>query len=182
MMAERGIEVAHTTTLRWVIRYVPEFEKRWRRYARRIGSSWRVDETYLCIRGRWRYLYRAVDKQGKTVNFLLRPDRGIAAAQASFRKALATNPTPVAEEGDSGWSRAESLRSCKYLNNIFEQDHRVIKRRCASMTGFKSFASASITISGIELAHRIHKRQYSFGPGRRRRGWSLKQQWERALA
>jgi transposase-like protein len=73
------------------------------------------------------------------------------------------------------------VRSSKYLNNIIEQDHRAIKRRCASMTGFKSFANASITISGIELAHRIHKRQYSFGRGRRPQCWSLKQQWERAL-
>jgi transposase-like protein len=93
MMAERGVEVSHTAILRWVIRYVPEFEKRWSRYARRIGSSWRVDETYIPIRGKWHYLYRAVDKQGKTVDFLLRRDRGIAAAQAFFRKALATNPT-----------------------------------------------------------------------------------------
>ena len=74
------------------------------------------------------------------------------------------------------------LRSSKYLNNIVEQDHRAIKRRCASMTGFKSFASASNTISGIDLAHQIHKRQYSFGRGRRQQEWSLKQQWERALA
>jgi transposase-like protein len=74
------------------------------------------------------------------------------------------------------------VRSCKYLNNIVEQDHRAIKRRCASMTGFKSFATASITISGIELAHRIHKRQFSFGSAGRRRGESLKQQWARALA
>jgi len=82
MMAERGLVLSHTTILRWVIRYVPEFEKRWSRYARRIGSSWRVDETYLCIRRKWHSLYRAVDKQGKTVDFLLHPDRGIAAAQA----------------------------------------------------------------------------------------------------
>jgi hypothetical protein len=80
MMAERGVEVSHTTIPRWVVRYVPEFAKRWNRYARRIGSSWRVDETYISIRGKWHYLYRAVDKQGKTVDFLLRRDRGIAAA------------------------------------------------------------------------------------------------------
>ena len=79
------------------------------------------------------------------------------------------------------WKYVE-LRCSKYLNNIVEQDHRAIKRRCASMTGFKTFSSASITISGIELAHRIHKRQFSLGPGRRPRHWSLKQQWERALA
>ena len=88
MMAERGLPVSHTTILRWVIRYVPEFEKRWSRRAREVHSSWRVDETYISVRGKWHYLYRAVDKRGKTVDFLLRPDRGIAAAQAFFRKSI----------------------------------------------------------------------------------------------
>src|SRR6202044_4209596 len=88
MMAERGISVSHTTIHRWVIRYVPEFEKRWNRFARPVNNSWRVDETYIKVQGKWNYLYRAVDKHGKTVDFLLRPDRGIAAAQAFFRKAL----------------------------------------------------------------------------------------------
>jgi transposase-like protein len=199
MMAERGVEVSHTTILRWVVRYVPEFEKRWSRYARRIGSSWRVDETYIPIRGKWHYLYRAVDKQGKTVDFLLRRDRGIAAAQAFFRKALATNlnrwPRKVTLDGhvpshralrllrreDPRWLHVK-IRSCKYLNNIVEQDHRAIKRRCASMAGFKSFVNAAITIAGIELAHRIHKRQFSFGAGRPRCVRSLKTLWDRALA
>jgi transposase-like protein len=81
MMAERGIVVSHTTIHRWVIRYVPEFEKRWNRFARPVNTSWRVDETYINIRGKFSYLYLAVDKHGKTVDFLLRPDRGIAAAQ-----------------------------------------------------------------------------------------------------
>jgi transposase-like protein len=169
------------------------------RYARRIGPSWRVDETYISIRGKWHYLYRAVDKQGKTVDFLLRRDRGIAAAQAFFRKTLMTNPTrwprKVTLDGHTPRHRALQLlrrenpkwkyvevRSCKYLNNIVEQDHRAIKRRCASMKGFKSFANAAITISGIELAHRIHQWQFSFGLGRQRRGWSLKSRWQRALA
>jgi len=199
MMAERGVEISHTTILRWVIRYVPEFEKRWNRHARRIGSSWRVDETYVSIRGKWHYLYRAVDKQGKSVDFLLRQDRGIAAAQAFFRKALATNPTrwprKVTLDGHTPSHRALRLlrrenpkwkyvevRTCKYLNNIVEQDHRAIKRRCASMKGFKSFTNAAITIAGIELAHRIHKRQFSFGLGRPRRHCSLKVRWQRALA
>jgi transposase-like protein len=199
MMAERGVEVSHTTILRWVVRYVPEFEKRWSRYARRIGSSWRVDETYIPIRGKWHYLYRAVDKQGNTVDFLLRRDRGIAAAQAFFRKALATNLNrwlrKVTLDGhvpshralrllrreDPRWLHVK-VRSCKYLNNIVEQDHRAIKRRCASMAGFKSFDNAVITIAGIELAHRIHKRQFSFGAGRPRRVRSLKRLWDRALA
>ena len=92
MMAERGVSVSHTTIMRWVIRYVPEFEKRWNRFARSIGSSWRVDETYISIKGKWHYLYRAVDKQGRSIDFMLRPDRGIAAAQAFFRRALASHP------------------------------------------------------------------------------------------
>jgi transposase-like protein len=90
MMAERGIEVAHTTVLRWVTRYVPEFQKRWSRFSKAVRTSWRVDETYLCIKAKWHYLYRAVDEHGKSVDFLLRRDRGIVAAQAFFRKALAT--------------------------------------------------------------------------------------------
>lgn len=90
MMAERGVNVAHSTILRWVTRYVPEFEKRWARFSKTVGTSWRVDETYVSIKAKWHYLYRAVDKHGKTVDFLLRRDRGIAAAQSFFRKALAS--------------------------------------------------------------------------------------------
>ncbi len=159
MMAERGLAVSHTTILRWVIRYIPEFEKRWSRRARKVHSSWRVDETDIRVRGKWHCLYRAVDKRGKAVDFLLRPDRGIAAAQAFFRKALAT--------ALPRWPRKIT--------------HRAIKRRCASMLGFKSFGNAAITLAGIELAHRIHKRQFSFGPSRQWQTQSLKQLWDRAL-
>src|SRR3954469_10385751 len=94
MMGERGIELAHTTILRWVQRYVPEFEKRWRRYARTVGGSWRCDETYIKVNGRWTYLYRAVDKQGRTVDFRLSERRDVAAAKAFFRKAMKHNGTP----------------------------------------------------------------------------------------
>ena len=135
MMAERGRSVSHTTILRWVIRYVPEFEKRWGRWARKVHSSWRVDETYICIRGKWHYLYRAVDKHGKTVDFLLRPDRGIAAAQAFFRKALRSSlprwPRKITLDGHVPSHQALRLlrrenprwkyvlvRTCQYLNNI----------------------------------------------------------------
>jgi transposase-like protein len=103
MMAERGIAVSHTTIHRWLIRYVPEFEKRWNRFARPVNNSWRVDETYIKVQGKWNYLYRAVDKHGKTVDFLLRPDRGIAAAQAFFRKAF----TAVAAQDHARRPRAE---------------------------------------------------------------------------
>jgi transposase-like protein len=165
----RHRRVAHddTTIHRWVIRYVPEFEKRWNRFARPVNNSWRVDETYVKVGGKWNYLYRAVDKHGKTVDFLLRPDRGIAAAQALFRKALSKYlprwPRKITLDGlkqshlalrylrreDPKWKYVQ-VRCSQYLNNLVEQDHRAIKRRCASMGGFKSFSSAAITLAGIE--------------------------------
>src|SRR5580704_12505101 len=88
MMAERGLSLAHTTIMRWIQRYAPEFEKRWNRFARPVGQSWRVDETYIKIKGRWTYLYRAVDKEGKTVDVLLRAKRDVAAAKVFFRRAF----------------------------------------------------------------------------------------------
>jgi transposase-like protein len=166
---------------------------------RPVNTSWRVDETYISIRGKWNYLYRPVDKHGKTVDFLLRPDRSVAAAQAFFRKALSTSlprwPRTTTLDGlkqshlalrllrreDPKWKYV-LVRSSQYLNNLIEQDHRAIKRRCASMGGFKSFRSAAITSSGIELAHRIRKRQFSLGRGRYRNFGSLKQIWDRTLA
>jgi transposase-like protein len=127
--------VSHTTIHRWVIRYVPEFEKRWNRFARPVNTSWRVDETYINIRGQWNFLYRAVDKYGKTVDFLLRPDRSIAAAQAFFRKALSTClprwPRKITLDGlqrshlalrllrreDPKWKFVQ-VRCSQYLNNL----------------------------------------------------------------
>jgi transposase-like protein len=199
MMAERGIVVSHTTIMRWVLRYVPEFEKRWARFARPVNSSWRMDETAVSVRGGLHYLYRAVDKQGKSVGSLLRADRGMDSAQEFFRNAVATNrsrwPLKVNLDGNAASHRALRLlgneepkwkgvvvRSCRYLNNIVEQDHRTIKRRCASMLGLKTFRTAAITFAGIELANRIRKRQFSFGRGGQRSNWSLKQLWDRALA
>jgi transposase-like protein len=199
MMAERGVQVCHSTILRWVTRYVPEFEKRWARFARAIGTSWRVDETYISIKAKWHYLYRAVDKHGKTVDFLLRRDRGIAAAQGFFRKALGSTlprvPRKVTLDGHvpsrgALWLlrrehpcwRNVQVRTNTYLNNLIEQDHRAIKRRCESMAGFKSFKNAAITIAGIDLGHRIRKGQFSFGRGRRRRDCSRKSEWAMALA
>src|SRR5438874_2331288 len=199
LTADRGVAVSHTTIMQWVIRYVPEFEKRWNRFARPIGSSWRVDETYISIKGKWHYLYRAVDKQGRSIDFMLRPDRGIAAAQAFFRRALASHPDRASRKvtldghvpshralrllrrEHPAWRRVR-VRSSKYLNNIIEQDHRAIKRRCASMKGFKSFANAAITIAGVELAHRIHKHQFSLARRRPRNDRSLRTDWEGAVA
>ena len=156
MMAERGVIVSHTTIMRWVLRFVPEYERRWDRYARPVNSSWRMDETAVSVRGGLHYLYRAVDKHGKSVGSLLRSDRGTDAAQAFFRQAVAANhgawPTKVNLDGNAGSHRALRLlgsenpkwrsvvvRCSRYVNNIVEQDHRAIKRRCASMLGLKSF-------------------------------------------
>jgi transposase-like protein len=197
MMAERGIMVSHTTIMRWVLRYVPEYERRWDRFARPVNSSWRMDETAVSVRGGLHYLYRAVDKHGKSVGSLLRADRGMDAAQEFFRAALAANrfrwPTAVNLDGNAASHRALRLlaeqdprwksvvvRCCRYLNNIVEQDHRAIKRRCASMLGLKSFRTAAITFSGIELANRIRKNQFSMGLGQCG-AKSLKELWDRAL-
>jgi len=109
MMAERVLELAHTTIMRWVQRYVPEFEKSWAHHARKVGRSWRVDEMYLKVRGRWAYLYRAVDKEGNTVDFRLSPKRDVAAAKAFFRKALRTHgraPISITLDGYAASHRA----------------------------------------------------------------------------
>ena len=179
MMAERGISLAHTTIMRWIQRYVPEFEKRWNRFACRAGASWRVDETYVKIKGHWTYLYRAVDKQGKTVDFLLRAKRDVAAAKAFLRRAFKRQgrlPHKITLDGYQASHRAakevlgeysrrkqSKIRSSNYLNNLIEQDHRSIKLRLGPMLGLKRFLRASITIADIELMHRIRKGQFKLG-------------------
>jgi transposase-like protein len=178
MMSERGIFLAHTTILRWVQRYVPEFEKRWNRYARPVNGSWRCDETYIKVKGRWTYLYRAVDKYGQTVDFLLSERRDVAAAKRFFSRAIQHNGTPrvitldryaashraIRElKATRCMCRRVRVRSSKYLNNVVEQDHRRLKQRIGPMLGFKRFDTAAITISGIELAEKIKKAQFQVG-------------------
>jgi transposase-like protein len=179
MMAERGIALAHTTILRWVQRYVPEFEKRWSRFAIPIGDSWRVDETYLKVRGQWVYLYRAVDKAGRTVDFLLSKRRDMDAAKRFFSRATRQHGAPrvITLDGYAASHRAVAklkevgtlpqrvcIRSSKYLNNVIEQDHRRIKQRVRPMLGFKRFETAAVTIRGIELAAKIKKQQFNLKP------------------
>jgi transposase-like protein len=176
MMAESGLSIAHTTILRWVRRYTPEFDKRSTRFSAEAGTSWRVDETYVRIRGQWVYLYRAVDSAGKTVDFRLSPWRSVASTKAFFRKAVRSqggSPLSITPDGYAASHRAvrelqqqgrlvelTKLRSSNYLNNLIEQDHRNIKSRLGAMLGLKSFASAAITIRGVELMHRIRKGQF----------------------
>jgi transposase-like protein len=175
IMAERNIGVTHTTILRWVQRYVPEFEKRWRRYARPVGTSWHIDETYIKIKGTWAYLYRGVDKAGQTIDFFLSKHRDIAAAKRFLQQAIEKRGVPqkITLDGSAASHKAVAalqqeqvlpadlvVRTNRYLNNVIEQDHRRMKQRVRSMLGFKRFAHTVITISGIELVHQITKGQF----------------------
>ena len=178
MMIERGIDLAHTTILRWVQYYSPEFAKRWNRYARSVGGSWRCDETYVKVKGAWVYLYRAVDKAGKTVEFYLSRTRDVNAARTFLCRAIRNQRMPtkitldayaashraVADLKESGeLLKRVQVRSNKYLNNLIEQDHRRVKQRLRPMLGLKSFPTAAVVISGIELAEKIKKGQYKIG-------------------
>ncbi|WP_243469013.1 IS6 family transposase [Paraburkholderia sp. PGU19] len=172
MMAERGIEVDHSSVHRWVIKLVPLFEKAFRRHKRAVGRSWRVDETYVKVKGQWKFLYRAVDKAGNTVDFLLRAHRDKAAARRYFEKAIDENGEPetiTVDRSGANLAALEALnadrptpirvRQNKYLNNIVEQDHRAIKRIVRPMMGFKNFRCARIILCGIETMHMIRKKQ-----------------------
>ena len=173
IMQERGVVVDHSSINRWAIRFLPLLETAFRKHKHAVGTSWRMDETYIRVNGAWKYLYRAVDKQGQTVDFLLTAKRDAAAARRFFEKAIRHNTVPDKVTMDkSGANQAAleqlnkereipiTIRQVKYLNNIVEQDHSVIKRITRPMLGFKSFRAARAILAGIELMHMIRKGQF----------------------
>lgn len=174
LLREQGWTVDHTSVFRWVQRYGPELAKRCRIFLKPTNRSYRTDETYIKVKGKDRYLYRAVDSTGQTIDFLLTANRDKASAKRFFRKALrcASNPSPrvinvdknraypaaVKElQAEGVLSHCCQLRQCKFLNNIVEQDHRTWKRRVRLAMGYGSFRTAWRTIQGIEAMHLIRK-------------------------
>jgi putative transposase len=176
---ERGLKVDHSTINRWVNEYAPHRK----RHKRQVGGSWRMDETYIKVKRRWMYLYRAVDKEGNTVDFMFSQQRDEPAARAFFVMAIGSNGVPEKVTMDkSGANKAGintinlhlvilfilsgipiqiMVRQIKYLNNIVEQDHRFVKKIIKPMKGFKEFHSAAATLAGIELHHMLRKGQHT---------------------
>lgn len=174
MFADRGVEVNYSTLNRWVLRYTQQLERVFRTNCKPVGRSWRMDETYVKVKGKWKYLYRAVDKKGETIDFLLTAQRNKKAGKRFLNKAIRYRGVPEKITIDKSGANAAAIesynaeqyadieiRKCKYLNNIVEQDHRAVKRRIRPMMGFKSFRSAAITLAGIEMMHMIRKSQLS---------------------
>src|SRR5438552_930980 len=176
MMRERGLHVDHTTIYRWVQRYAPELEKRCRPHLKATTDSWRVDETYVKVKGTWVYLYRAVDSEGNTLEFLLSPTRDAEAAKHFCSKALSachtTPPRVITVDKNAAYPKAfnelkaegtvpegSELQQIKYLNNIVEQDHRFIKRLVKPGLAFFSFETAWNTLQGYEVMNMVRKGQ-----------------------
>lgn len=176
MLEDRGVDVDHTTIFRWIQDYAAELAKRVRPHLRRSNGSWRVDETYVRVKGCWTYLYRAVDSLGQTIDFLLSARRNAEAAKRFFRKAMGqlhtANPRTITVDKNPACPKAAAemkldgelprftrLRQCKYLNNIVEQDHRRIRRLLRPGLGFGGFWTARRTLAGFEAMAMIRKGQ-----------------------
>jgi transposase, IS6 family len=176
IMEERGLSMAHITIMRWVHQYGPELDKRVRRHLKPITDPWRVDETYVKVKGQWMYLYLAGDSEGNTIDFYLSKARSHKAAKRFSKKALrpfhVSTPRIITVDKNLAYSMAieqlkkekkmpvsSRIRQVKYLNNIVEQDHRFIKKRVHSMLGLKSFRTATYILSGIEVMHMLKKKQ-----------------------
>lgn len=181
ILAERGVRVDHATLNRWVVKYASALAAVAQRRKAQTATSWRLDETYVKVRGDWCYLYRAVDRHGQTLDFMLSEHRDETAALRFLAKTITSNGLPRACAIDKSGANTAGLKGVnaalakagsdrkirvyrsKYLNNIVEQDHRGIKRRIRPMMGFKSLRSATATLDGIETAHMIRKGQLGSG-------------------
>jgi transposase, IS6 family len=176
LIRERGLHVDHPTVFRGVQRYAPELDQRSRPHLKTTHDSYRVDETYLKIKKVWHYLYRAVDSEGNTLDLLLRETRSAKAAQTFFRKVLGAKhtvmPRVITVDQNAAYPLAFEalqqerllpgsclLRTCTYLHNVIEQDHRLVKRRVNLGLGFGTLATAQRTIQGYEAMQRLHKGQ-----------------------
>src|SRR5262245_13826681 len=172
LMEERGVSVDHAPVQRWVVKYSPQLEEAFHHRKRSVGRRWRMDETYIRVKGEWRYLYRAVDKTGQTIDFLLTEHRDTEAARRFLTQAIHRHGVPetITIDGSEAneaaikrynqeYGTAIEIRQVKYLNNIVEQDHRAVKRVTRPLLGFKSFAAPQDTLVGIELMHMLKKRQ-----------------------
>ncbi len=176
MMLERGLKVDHSTIGRWVLNYAPQIEERTRRHLKLTNDSWKVDETYIKVKGEWKYLYRAVDSEGNTLDFMLSARRNKQAVNRFFKKVLkakhnkqprvinvdknAAYPPAIEQlKEDKLLEETSKLRQVKYLNNLVEQDHRGVKKITNAALGYKSFYTAWRTIRGIETMRMIYKGQ-----------------------
>ncbi len=181
MIAERGIEVDHSTIHRWTIYYAPRVLEQFNRCKRAVTRKWHVDETYIKVRGRWMYLYRAIDSNGDTVEFWFSEQRNLTAAKRFLRMTLKRHGRPERIVIDGSQTNREAIlssdaesrlrdrsrrqlkpiriRQSRYLNNRIEQDHRAVKRRIRPMLGLKSITSARAILGGIEMVHMIRKGQ-----------------------
>jgi IS6 family transposase len=176
MMRERGLPVDHSTVWRWVQKYAPEINKRIRPYLKMSGTSYRVDETYIKVGKQCKYLYRAVDKEGQTIEFMLSAKRNVSAAKRFFKKMMRADhrrlPFSISVDKNAAYPEAFTssqdekvlpkdcrLRRVKYLNNIIEQDHRFIKKKVRAAQCFKSFHTAERTLAGIEAMNMVRKGQ-----------------------
>lgn len=172
LLRDRGITVHHTTVMRWVHHYGPIFKALWRRHQTAHAKSWRIDETYIRVKGRWAYLYRAIDSNGLTMDFELRKHRDYTASYHFLKRLLTTNGRPDRLVTDQYRATlkavkhlikqdylSKSAHQCsKYRNNLIEQDHRFIKRHRVRSASFQSIRTASATLSGVEIVHAIRKR------------------------
>jgi len=178
LMEERGISVDHSTIHRWVLKYSPLLEAVFHRRKRPVSLSWRLDETYIRLKGQWKYLYRAVDKFGQTVDFLLTEQRDKRAALRFLTKAIRRHYVPDVITLDGSRANAAAIarynaehgttitvRQARYLNNVVEQYHRAIKRVVHPMLGFKAMETAQRTLAGIELMHMLKKEQMGMREG-----------------